>query len=75
MKAVFTTGEAAAICHVTARTVAKWFDSGMLKGYRIPGSQERRIPREQLVRFLRDNGVPLEGLEAFDRKWAGEGRE
>ncbi|MDD4287263.1 MAG: hypothetical protein PHO20_03600 [Candidatus Peribacteraceae bacterium] len=52
---VFTTGRVAQLCKVTARTVAKaWFDTGKLKGYRIPGSQDRRIPREYLLRFLRD---------------------
>ena len=42
---VFTTGQVAKICKVAPRTVSKWFDSGRLKGYRIPGSQDRRIPR------------------------------
>lgn len=56
---VFTTGEVAALCKVAPRTVAKWFDSGRLKGYRIPGSQDRRVPREQLVKFLGEHGMPL----------------
>lgn len=63
MKTVFTTGEAAKICHVASRTVVKWFDSGKLRGYRIPGSQDRRIPREQLIRFLKENGMPLGPLD------------
>ena len=45
MKKVFTTGQVAKICKVAPRTVSKWFDSGRLRGYRIPGSQDRRIPR------------------------------
>ena len=63
-KAVFTTGQVAKICQVAPRTVSKWFDSGKLRGYRIPGSQDRRIPREQLIRFLKENQMPLGGLEA-----------
>ena len=59
MKKVFTTGQVAKICKVAPRTVSKWFDSGRLKGYRIPGSQDRRIPREQLIRFLKEHGMPL----------------
>ena len=51
---VFTTGQVAKICKVAPRTVSKWFDSGRLKGYRIPGSQDRRIPREYLIRFLKE---------------------
>jgi len=63
MKKVFTTGQVAKICKVAPRTVSKWFDSGRLRGYRIPGSQDRRIPREQLIRFLKDHGMPLGDLE------------
>jgi excisionase family DNA binding protein len=48
---VFTTGQVAKICKVAPRTVSKWFDSGRLKGYRIPGSQDRRIPREYLIKI------------------------
>ncbi|MBY0227912.1 MAG: helix-turn-helix domain-containing protein, partial [Gemmataceae bacterium] len=62
-KPVFTTGQVAKICHVAPRTVSKWFDTGKLKGYRIPGSQDRRIPREQLIRFMKDNHIPLGSLE------------
>jgi excisionase family DNA binding protein len=63
MKKVFTTGQVAKICQVAPRTVSKWFDSGKLKGYRIPGSQDRRIPRDQLIRFLKENSMPLGALE------------
>ncbi len=63
MKKVFTTGQVAKICQVAPRTVSKWFDSGKLRGYRIPGSQDRRIPRDQLIRFLKENGMPLGALE------------
>lgn len=60
---VFTTGQVAKICKVAPRTVSKWFDSGRLKGYRIPGSQDRRIPREYLIKFLKEYGMPLGDLE------------
>lgn len=62
-KDVLTTGQVAKICKVAPRTVAKWFDSGQLRGYRIPGSKDRRIPLNQLVRFMQAHGIPLEGLE------------
>ena len=67
MKKVFTTGQVAKICKVAPRTVSKWFDSGRLKGYRIPGSQDRRIPREQLIKFLKEHGMPLGELE--EEEW------
>jgi excisionase family DNA binding protein len=63
---IFTTGQVAKFTRVAPRTVSKWFDSGKLKGYRIPGGQDRRVPRAELIRFLRDNGMPLQGLaDAF----------
>ena len=63
MSKVFTTGQVAKICKVAPRTVSKWFDSGRLKGYRIPGSQDRRIPLTYLINFLKEHGMPLGDLE------------
>jgi len=63
-KRVLTTGEVAKLCNVAPRTVSKWFDSGQLRGYRIPGSRDRRIPLEQLIRFMKAHGMPVEGLRA-----------
>ncbi len=56
---VYTTGDVARICQVAPRTVSKWFDTGRLKGYRIPGSLDRRIPRDGLIEFMRSHGMPL----------------
>jgi len=61
-KRVFTTGEAAAICKVSQQTIIRCFDSGRLTGFRVPGSKFRRIPREELVRFMRANNIPVEAL-------------
>ncbi len=62
-KDVLTTGQVAKICKVAPRTVSKWFDSGQLRGYRIPGSKDRRIPLNHLIKFMREHGIPLNGLE------------
>lgn len=62
-KNVLTTGQVAKICNVAPRTVSKWFDSGQLKGYRIPGSKDRRIPTQALIRFMKAHGIPLDKLE------------
>ncbi len=62
-KTVLTTGQVARICNVAPRTVSKWFDSGQLRGYRIPGSKDRRIPLDQLLRFMKAHGIPTEGLD------------
>ena len=67
-KEVLTTGEVAKICSVAPRTVSKWFDSGQLRGYRIPGSRDRRIPRSQLIRFMKAHGMPLDGLETGEMR-------
>ena len=62
-KDVLTTGQVAQICNVAPRTVTKWFDNGQLRGYRIPGSKDRRIPLAELIRFMKEHDIPTEGLE------------
>ena len=68
LKTVFTTGEAAKICKVSQQTIIRCFDSGQLKGFRVPGSRFRRIPRDVLYRFMRENGIPTDALESGKRK-------
>jgi len=68
MKDLFTTGEAADICRVSQQTIIRCFDSGRLKGFRVPGSKFRRIPRASLIRFMRDNSIPLDNLDSGKRK-------
>src|SRR5271157_4065205 len=68
MKTVFTTGEAAKICKVSQQTIIRCFDNGQLKGFRVPGSKFRRIPREMLYKFMKDNGIPTDALESGRRK-------
>ena len=68
MKTVFTTGEAAKICKVSQQTIIRCFDSGQLKGFRVPGSRFRRIPRDQLFAFMKDNGIPTDALENGKKK-------
>jgi len=61
-KKVFTTGEAAEVCKVSQQTIIRCFDSGRLQGFRVPGSRFRRIPRDELIRFMRENDIPLDPL-------------
>ncbi len=63
-KAVFTTGEAAEICKVSQQTIIRCFDNGQLQGFRVPGSKFRRIPRDELIKFMKANKIPMEGLES-----------
>jgi two-component system, OmpR family, response regulator RpaA len=68
MKTVFTTGEAAKICKVSQQTIIRCFDSGQLRGFRVPGSRFRRIPREALFRFMKENSIPTDALESGKRR-------
>jgi len=67
-KKIFTTGEAATICKVSQQTIIRCFDSGRLNGFRVPGSKFRRIPREELLRFMRENNIPTDALEGSVRR-------
>jgi len=67
-KKIFTTGEAAQVCKVSQQTIIRCFDSGRLTGFRVPGSKFRRIPREELIRFMHTNDIPLDLLEGGTRR-------
>ena len=62
VKEVYTTGEVAEICKISQQTVIRCFDNGKLRGFRVPGSKFRRIPREALLEFMRVNHIPVEQL-------------
>lgn len=66
-KRIFTTGEAARICKVSQQTIIRCFDNGRITGFKVPGSKFRRIPREELIRFMRENGIPLAQLGERNR--------
>ena len=68
MKDLFTTGEAAEVCRVSQQTIIRCFDAGRLEGFRVPGSRFRRIPRQSLVKFMKDNKIPLDTIESGKRK-------
>lgn len=67
VKKVFTTGEAAEVCKVSQQTIIRCFDSGRLQGFRVPGSRFRRIPRDELIRFMRENEIPIDVLDDANR--------
>ena len=68
-KKVLTTGDVAGICNVASRTVTLWIDKGLLKGYRLPGSRDRRIPIPELVRFMKKYEIP--GHEQLSHEFPG----
>ncbi|MHC4122628.1 MAG: helix-turn-helix domain-containing protein [Planctomycetota bacterium] len=57
-KDVLTTGDIAKICNVSIRTASKWFDKGLLKGYQLPGSGDRRIPADEFQEFAKKYNMP-----------------
>ncbi len=68
MKDLFTTGEAAEICRVSQQTIIRCFDAGRLEGFRVPGSRFRRIPRQNLIKFMKDHNIPLDSIASGKRK-------
>ena len=59
---VFTTTEAAKALGFSNRTITRCVDSGILPGFRIPGSTHRRIPEDSLWTFIAKNDLPSDGL-------------
>jgi excisionase family DNA binding protein len=57
-KQSFSTSEVAKYCHVTADTIRKWAEADRISVFKTPGGH-RRIRREDLIGFLRENGIPL----------------
>lgn len=55
---IFTTGDIARHLRAAPRSVGKWIDAGLLPGYRLPGSGDRRVTRAALIKFLADNNMP-----------------
>lgn len=62
---MLTTGDAAKVSRVSQQTIIRMFDSGQLKGFKVPGSRFRRIPPGALHAFLTANGIPTDLLDAF----------
>ena len=56
---VLSTGQVAKFCNASTRSVYKWFDSGLLKGYILPASKDRRVPLIELESFMRLHNIPI----------------
>lgn len=64
-KSHFTIGEVVRVLRLAPRTVTRWFDTGLLEGYRFPKG-ERRVSRDSLLTLMRSKGIPVyHGREAF----------
>lgn len=58
MKRVFSTGQAAKICMLSQQTIIRSFDEGEIEGFRVPGSKFRKIPRANLLAYMRKYHIP-----------------
>jgi excisionase family DNA binding protein len=67
-KELFTTGEAADLCNLSQQTIIRCFDSGRLRGFRIPGSKFRKIPRDSLLKFMKENSIPILNAQSGKRR-------
>lgn len=67
-KELFTTGEAADLCSLSQQTIIRCFDSGRLRGFRIPGSKFRKIPRDSLLKFMRENNIPMMNMQSGKKR-------
>jgi excisionase family DNA binding protein len=57
-KSFLTTFEISEICEVNPTTVQNWVKEGKLKAHVTPGGH-RRIRREDLVKFMKEFGLPI----------------
>lgn len=57
----YTTYQVAKFLGVSLPTVVNWVNSGLLRAHRTPGGH-RRIARQDVVAFARDNDYPLHDL-------------
>ncbi len=58
-KRTLTTGEIAKHCDVDFRTVIRWIDRGLIKGFRLPGRGDRRVEVPDFLSFLRERRIPV----------------
>ena len=57
---VYRTGQVAKMFGVSIQTVNKWVDTGLLNGFRMPGTRHRRVTKEDLDAFRKTCGWPEE---------------
>jgi len=61
-KRFYTTGEVAKITGISQKTIKNYCSQGKIISETTPITNYRRIPKEDLVRFLESNSIPLEKL-------------
>lgn len=54
-----TIGDAAEACAISASKMKRMFDRGMIEGYVLPDSRDRRVTPESLIKFMNKHGLPI----------------
>jgi len=54
-----TTGQISILCKVAPKTVAKWIDTGRLKGYKLPSGGDRRAEKTEVLSFMKLHRLPI----------------
>ena len=58
-KNTYSTGYVAKLLGVTNKTIVKWIRERGLKAFQLPGGEHFRIRKEELIKFLKANNVPV----------------
>jgi excisionase family DNA binding protein len=58
LPALLTIKECADVCRVTTKTINRWIGEGRIKSFKLtdgPGSSKRLVPRNELIKMLRES--------------------
>lgn len=67
-KKYYMTGEIAKITGISQKTIKNYCTQGKIKSEKTPITNYRRISRQNLVRFLEENSIPLDILDGKSGK-------
>ena len=54
-----TMSDAAEICQVSTSKMKRIFDKGLVNGYTVPDSKDRRVTPEALLDFMKEHKLPI----------------
>lgn len=58
-KGLLTTGDVAKVTRTSIQTVIRWFETGLLRGYKVPGKGGfRRFRKIDVRQFMEANDMP-----------------
>lgn len=63
---ILTTFQAAKLCGVSHKSIERWIDSGLLRGFRTPGGH-RRLNRSDLLEFVANRRTDGNGSAPVER--------